>query len=77
MAELLTRLSAAPKPGPNPGSESLPEDDTEARFLRAAADFRALAEWEPERERALRRFAAEGSEDAWREAERYLRSPHE
>jgi DNA primase len=73
MADLLTRLSAAPKPG----SESLPEDDTEARFLRAAADFRALAEWEPERERALQRLGAEGSEDAWREAQRYLRSPHE
>jgi DNA primase len=73
MADLLTRLSAAPKPG----SESLPEDDTEARFLRAAADFRALAEWEPERERALQRLGAEGSEDAWREAQRFLRSPHE
>lgn len=73
MAELLTRLSAAP----NPGSESLPEDDTEARFLRAAADFRALAEWEPERERALQRLGVEGSEDAWLEAKRYLRSPHE
>jgi DNA primase len=73
MADLLTRLSAASKPG----SESLPEDDTEARFLRAAADFRALAEWEPERERALQRLGAEGSEDAWREAQRYLRSPHE
>ena len=59
MADLLTRLSAAPKPG----SESLPEDDTEARFLRAAADFRALAEWEPERERALQRLGAEGSEE--------------
>jgi len=73
MADLLTRLSAAPKPG----SESLPEDDTEARFLRAAADFRALAEWEPERERALQRLGVEGSEDAWREAQRFLRSPHE
>jgi DNA primase len=77
MADLLTRLSAAPKPGPDLTSESLPEDNTEARFLRAAADFRALAEWEPERERALRRLGAEGSEDAWREAQRYLRSPHE
>jgi DNA primase len=74
MAELLTRLSAASKPGT---PESLPEDDTEARFLRAAADFRALAEWEPERERALRRFGADGSEESWREAERYLRSPQD
>ena len=77
MAELLTRLNAAPKPGPHPAAESLPEDDTEARFLRAAADFRALAEWEPERDRALQRLGVEGSEDAWREAQRYLRTPHE
>jgi DNA primase len=77
MADLLTRLSATPKPGPNPGLDSLPEGDTEARFLRAAADFRALAEWEPERERALQRLGAEGSEDAWREAKRFLRPPQE
>ena len=77
MGDLLTHLSAASKPGPNQAAESSPEDDTEARFLRAAADFRALAEWEPERERALQRLAAEGSEEAWREAQRYLRSPHE
>ena len=74
MADLLARLGAQPKPGT---PESTPEDDTEARFLRAAADFRALAEWEPERDRALRRFGAEGSEESWREAERYLRSPRE
>ena len=74
MADLLARLGAQPKPGI---PESTPEDDTEARFLRAAADFRALAEWEPERDRALRRFGAEGSEESWREAERYLKSPRE
>jgi hypothetical protein len=55
----------------------MPEDDTEARFLRAAADVRAMAQWEPERERALQRFAAEGSEEAWAAASRFLRSPHE
>lgn len=75
MAELLTRLgvtSTLPRP-----PESVPEDETEARFLRAAADFRGLAQWEPEREQALRRFAAEGSEESWSEAQRFLRSSHE
>ena len=74
MAELLARLGATPKPGT---PESMPEDETEARFLRATADFRAMAEGEPERERAFRRFAAEGSEESWHEARRLLRSPHE
>jgi DNA primase len=74
MTELLARLGATPKPGT---PESMPEDETEARFLRAAADFRAMAEWEPERDRAFRRFVAEGSEESLREAHRLLRSPHE
>ena len=74
MTELLARLGATPKPGT---PESMPEDETEARFLRASADFRAMAEWEPERERALRRFASEGSEESWREASRFLRSSQE
>ena len=76
MAELLARLGASPKPGAAT-PESVPEDETEARFLRAAADFRVMAEWEPERDRALRRFATEGSEESWHEAQRLLRSPHE
>jgi DNA primase len=74
MVELLARLGVTLKPGT---PESMPEDETEARFLRAAADFRAMAEGEPERERAFRRFAAEGSEESWHEARRLLRSPHE
>ncbi|HEX4118407.1 MAG TPA: DNA primase [Rhizomicrobium sp.] len=74
MADLLTQLGVRSIPRP---PESVPEDETEARFLRAAADFRAMAEWEPERERALRRFASEGSEESWREASRFLRSSHE
>jgi DNA primase len=74
MADLLAQLGVRSNPRP---PESVPEDETEARFLRAAADFRAMAEWEPERERALRRFASEGSEESWREASRFLRSSHE
>ncbi|HEX4370570.1 MAG TPA: DNA primase [Rhizomicrobium sp.] len=74
MADLLAQLGVRSNPRP---PESVPEDETEARFLRAAADFRAMAEWEPERERALRRFASEGSEESWQEASRFLRSSHE
>ena len=74
MAELLAHLGASPKPGT---PESVSEDETEARFLRAVADFRAMAEGEPERDRAIRRFAAEGSEESWHEAQRLLRSSHE
>ena len=35
-------------------------------------DFREMAEWEPERDRALERFATEASEETWREAQRFL-----
>ena len=75
LAELLTRLGVAPQT-----SESEPDLDsseTEARFLRACADLREMAEWEPERARALKRLGAEASEDAWREAKRFLRAPGE
>ena len=76
MADMLARLGATRKPGAAT-PDAVPEDETEARFLRAAADFRAMAEGEPERDRAFRRFAAEGSEESWHEARRLLRSPHE
>jgi len=56
MAELLAQLGVSPTPRP---LESAPEDETEARFLRAAADFRAMAEWEPEREHTLGRLGVE------------------
>jgi DNA primase len=71
MAELLTRLGAAPDNLQEP--EALPQPETEARFLRAAGDLREIAERGPERTQALERFAVEGSEDAWREARRFLR----
>lgn len=74
MAEMLARLGVRSKPG---RSESVAEDETEARFLRAVADFRVMAEWEPQRERALKRFAAEASEESWHEARRFFRPSHE
>jgi DNA primase len=76
MADLLVRLGARSKSGAQV-PESVPEDETEARFLRAAQDFRVLAEWEPERDRAIQRFAAEKSEESWHEAQKFLRSPRE
>jgi DNA primase len=76
MADLLTRLGAAPDSSqaePDaPSDHDTSEHDTEARFLRAALDLRKLAEWEPERARALERFAAEGSEEALAEVRRFL-----
>jgi len=81
MAELLAQIGARPAPDSaslaNPAPEALSDHDTEARFLRAALDLRTLAEWEPERARALERFAAEGSEESWAEARRFLGTPHD
>jgi DNA primase len=72
MAELLTRLGASEGVrDPEAGEE------TEARFLRAASDLREMAEWEPERARAFERLGNEASEEAWRDAKRFLRAPGE
>ena len=72
MAELLTRMGASEGArDPEAGEE------TEARLLRAAADLREMAEWEPERARAFERLGSEASEEAWREAKRFLRAPGE
>jgi DNA primase len=72
MAELLTRLGASD------GVRDLEAgEETEARFLRAAADLRGMAEWEPERARAFERLGNEASEEAWRDAKRFLRAPGE
>jgi DNA primase len=72
MAELLTRLGASQE-----APESEAGEETEARFLRAASDLREMAEWEPERARAFERLGHEASEEAWREAKRFLRAPGE
>ena len=81
MAELVARIGARPAPDnaslANPAPEAFSDHDTEARFLRAALDLRNLAEREPERARALERFATEGSEESWAEARRFLGSPQD
>jgi DNA primase len=76
MAELLTRLGVTPE------SQEIDQEpaiaaETEARFLRAAADLREMVEWEPERARAFERLGHEASEESWQEARRFLRSPGE
>ena len=46
--------------------------DIEARFLKACADLREMAERAPERARAMERFKADGTEESWTEAQRLL-----
>ena len=76
MAELVVRLR-----GRQEGRGNSPADastrgadvhDPEARFLEAAADLRDLAEFEPERERALERFRDHPSDETWADVQRLL-----
>ena len=71
MAELVARFGVRPVPQNDPDAP-VTQEDVEARFLRAARDLAILVDWEPERARALDRFAHEGSEEAWAEARRFL-----
>jgi DNA primase len=48
-------------------------EDTDARFLRAAAQLRDMGELALERTRALERFKTEATEESWLEARRLLR----
>ncbi|HEY0301225.1 MAG TPA: DNA primase [Rhizomicrobium sp.] len=69
LADLVARLQAR-----TPG-EADPADDAgdfEARFLKAAADLREMAERAPERARAMERFKIEGTEESWNEAQKLL-----
>jgi len=47
-------------------------DDREARFLRAAASIREMADFEPERSRAVERFNEDPSAENWADAQRLL-----
>ena len=74
MAEVLERLKS-PHPGPageerDEGAKSI--DDVEVRFLRAATQLREMAEFEPERKRAVERFNSEATEESWRNAQRLI-----
>ncbi len=74
MADLVARLrrrggDIAPQDGLAGGADA---EDTEARFLQAAAALREMAELEPERSRAVERFKDEPSDETWRSAQRLL-----
>jgi DNA primase len=45
-------------------------EDADARFLRAAAQLREMAELAPERKRAVERFNSEATEENWLQARR-------
>ena len=70
MTELVGRLEAPRTQGEM--GEGIGED-MDARFLRAAAQLRDMAELALERSRALERFKTEATEESWLEARRLLR----
>jgi DNA primase len=69
MDALVLRLKARTA-GQETSSDPSDTEDIEARFLKACADLREMAERAPERARALERFKADGTEESWNEAER-------
>jgi DNA primase len=75
MADLVERLGARRKggdPAPADGPGGNDAEDSEARFLRAAAGLRDMAELQPERSRAVERFKDEPTDETWRDAQRLL-----
>jgi DNA primase len=75
MAELVERLLARTTRGGDPSDssqEGANGEDNDARFLRAAAQLREMAEFAPERLRAVERFKTEGTEESWSDAYRLL-----
>src|ERR1700749_3689736 len=71
MADLLARLGADRRSDPTETSSGGSDaEECEARFLRAAAQLRDMAELEPERQRAAERLKAEASEESWAEYRR-------
>ena len=78
MAELANRISerASPRrtvaPAESANAEGDNAEDSETRFLRAAAQLREMAELDPERRRAVERFNSEATEESWRDAQRLL-----
>ena len=83
LGELVERLRAPQAPSSLSGESSEAASaagtqgdaevyDIEARWLRAAVQLREMAEFEPERMRAMERFKAEASEESWQEAHRLL-----
>jgi DNA primase len=69
LGELVQRLLAQGAQAPV-GQESA--NGADARFLRAAAQLREMAELAPERNRAVERFKSEATEENWLQAQRLL-----
>ncbi len=79
MADLVERLSAPRTASELDGAaggheEAAYGEDIEARWLRAVAQLREMAELAPERARAVERFRTEATEESWRDAHRLLGS---
>jgi len=77
MADLVARLSRA---GPGDLTEVSSvggAEDVEARFLRAVAQLRDMAEFEPERQRAAERLKSEATEESWTEFQRLRGFPND
>ncbi len=73
MADLVTRLGSGEHGDLTEASSGGADaEDTEARFLQAAAQLRDMAELEPERQRAAERLKSEASEESWAEYRRLL-----
>ena len=77
MAELVRRLQARHGSSQIAAADRTQEgtadgEDVEARWLRAVAQLREMAELAPERLRAVERFKSEATEESWRDAHRLL-----
>jgi len=79
MADLVERLTGRGTGGSGgaedaSGNAGLGADiaEIEARWLAAAQQLREIAEFDPERRRAMERFKSEASEESWRDAHRLL-----
>jgi DNA primase len=73
MADLVTRFGSGGHGDlAEASSGGADAEDTEARFLQAAAQLRDMAELEPERQRAAERLKSEASEESWTEYRRLL-----
>ena len=82
LAELAEQLARRGGDIAGTGAESASSDaggsadgeDVEARWLEAAQQLREMAEFGPERMRAMERFKSEATEESWHEAHRLLGS---
>jgi DNA primase len=76
LERLRGRLAARDLGGGDPaqpaGTAGDQGDDIEARWLRAVAQLREMAELAPERREAMERFKSEATEQSWLEAQRLL-----